>query len=720
MIVQVALDVPIARLFDYQVPDGVVVQKGQRVLVPFGPRKLVGVVVAHQAHSDVALAALKPLHQVLDDTPVLPPAILDICDFVADYYCAPLGQVLSLALPLALRQARALPAPPPLAYQKTLLLPASESIPSRQKLLRALLSQFAANAVIQKSAIDAQGTGMKRALGQAMAAQWLEPVYVLPSVVKPSTAPALNADQVAAITQINAAQGFVPFLLFGITGSGKTEVYLHAIAEQLAQNKQVLLLVPEINLTPQLVERIQARFVQEQVLALHSNLAEVERLLAWQAAASGRARIVIGTRLAVFTPMPLLGLIIVDEEHDSAFKQQDGVRYSARDVAVYRAQQAGLPIVLGSATPSLESYHNAQQGRYHLLRLSQRAGDANLASIRLLDVRHKPLSHGLSAPLLEAIQTRLDKQEQSLLFINRRGYAPVLACHACAWVAQCQRCSVSLVVHLQARQVRCHHCGHQAHIPSVCPSCGNPDLSPLGQGTQKVEDFIRQRFPAARIARVDADSVSRKQAWQTLYEGIQAREYDILIGTQMLAKGHDFPALTLVGILNADAGLYSADYRAQEQLFAQLMQVAGRAGRGQHAGEVLVQTKLPEHVLYQALQQQNYPIFADAQLAERHMASFPPVVYQLALRAEAVDVAAVRDFLTQAANWAKQYPLPITVFDPTPASVAKVAGKQREHLLLQHPQRKGLRQFARDFAVWLRAGKQKKVRWVLDVDPLGI
>ena len=403
----------------------------------------------------------------------------------------------------------------------------------------------------------------------------------------------MTNEQRAAVDSLRSADaGFTPWLLLGVTGSGKTEVYLQWVADTLACGKQTLLLVPEINLTPQLEALVRARFPETVLVSLHSGLNESERLHNWLAAQSGAAGIVLGTRLAVFTPLPRLGLIIVDEEQDASFKQTDGLRYSARDLALWRAKQRAIPIVLGSATPALETFHKALNGSYRTLALTQRV-NAMPPAIECVDTRREPLLDGMSQALLNALRETMKRGEQSLIFINRRGFAPVLMCPSCGWTSGCERCSAKLVLHLQDQRLRCHHCGHQERIPTACPQCGNQDLTPLGQGTQRIESALARIFPAARILRIDRDSTRRKHAWNEMRRQIHAQEVDILVGTQILAKGHDFPQLNLVGVINADSSLYSTDFRASERLFARLTQVAGRAGRGARRGQVLIQTEFP-------------------------------------------------------------------------------------------------------------------------------
>jgi len=531
--------------------------------------------------------------------------------------------------------------------------------------------------------------------------------------------PALTSGQASAVDAITASnQQFDTWLLHGVTGSGKTEIYLRIIEPMLAQDKQTLVLIPEISLTPQLEAIFRNRFPAVPLVSLHSGLNDTERLSGWLQAQSGAAKIILGTRLAVFTPLPNLGLIIVDEEQDSSFKQQDGLRYSARDLAIFRGKQANIPVVLGSATPSLESYHHALTGRYRHVRLLSRAvQNAALPSIRCIDTRINKTQDGLSQPLLQALDQCLKEKHQSLIFLNRRGYAPVLLCKSCGWSAACQRCSSRLVVHLRDKKLSCHHCGHQAQFPRACPHCGNQDITPFGQGTQRVEETLAAHFPSARILRIDRDSTRRKHAWQEILHAIQTQQVDILIGTQLLAKGHDFSNLALVGILNADNALYSTDFRASERLFAQLMQVAGRAGRANVAGHVLIQTEFPEHPLYQSLRQHNYDALAQTLLAERKIAGFPPYVYQALLRAEAHDIRIVLDFLDQAKQLAQSLET-VELFDPVPAHMVRLKGLERGHVLVQSASRKHLQAFLTGWYEKLMTLPSQKVRWVLDVDPL--
>lgn len=723
MYLRVALDVPLNTLFDYSWTGGEVAP-GSRVLVPFGRRNAVAVVVETATTTEVPLDRIKPITRVFRETPPLPPEIFQLLQFCSDYYQHPLGETLFNALPTAMRQTKPLNLPKAEYFRLSAAgrQVALEDIPLRAVVKRKLLLLFRDTETLGRADIAALSPSAPAALKVFIGLGWVEDCEALGEGVYPgaSVKPELTPAQQRAVESLRGALGaFSVWLLHGVTGSGKTEVYLQAVAAALQRGEQVLVLVPEINLTPQLEQRFRARFPAAHLVSLHSNLAGGERLRNYLAAQAGQARIVLGTRLAVFTPLPRLGLIIVDEEHDPSFKQQDGLRYSARDVAVVRAKRADVPIVLGSATPSLESWHNAQSGRYGLLDLPERAVTGAMPpEIRFVDTGRLKLEDGISQPLIDALQARIERGEQSLVFINRRGYAPVLMCGECGWISACHRCSGRLVAHLRERRLRCHHCGHETRIPPACPGCGNPDLSLLGQGTQRVEETLEKRFPQARILRVDRDSARRKDALPALLQQIHDGEVDIVVGTQLLAKGHDFKKLTLVGVVNADGALYSSDFRAAERLFAQLMQVAGRAGRAELPGEVLIQTQFPGHPLFSALQRHDFAAFAEAQLGERRQAGFPPFCYQALLRAEAAQLASALKFLRQAAEFGESLSESIEIFDPTPAQMARIAGKERAHLLVQSGSRGALQAFLKAWRVRLEAVEGRSVRWTLDVDPL--
>ncbi len=656
-VLSVALDLPLHRLFDYLAESASTADIGLRVRVPFGRGERIGIIVDVASESEWPQEQLKAAGDILRDLPPLPADFFCLCEFASTYYQAALGEVLLQALPVGLKR----------------LDP-----PDRRK----------ARAVRK------------------------------PDPVPP---PALTEEQAGALAAIDLTAGFSVHLLHGVTGSGKTEVYLRLVEQALAAGQQALLLVPEINLTPQLETRVRARFPEAGVVSLHSELAEAARERNWRAAFAGEANIILGTRLSVFTPLPRLGLIVIDEEHDSSFKQQDGMRYSARDIGVFRAHQLGIPILLGSATPSLESWANAQTGRYGLLALRQRANpEARLPLVHILDTRKKALQEGVSPALVAAIQERLARREQSLVFLNRRGYAPVLACPACGWVSRCTRCAANMVLHLADRRLRCHHCGCEHRIPKSCPTCGNQDIHPFGRGTQRLETWLQAQFPAARVLRVDRDSVKSRKQWEAMLELIHTGQADILVGTQMLAKGHDFPRLTLVGALGADAALYAADWRAPERLFAQLMQVAGRAGRAELKGEVLIQTEYPDHPLFAALAAHDYPGFAARQLKEREEAGFPPYAFQAVLRAEAPEMANAIAFLKAAASLAVVSENEnVMIYDPVPMKLARLANLERGQLLAESYSRPALQHFLPCWREAIESIKApSKLRWHIEVDPL--
>ena len=658
-VLHVALDVPVAKIFEYLEPDGVQAQPGDRVAVPFGARERVGVVIDATQHSSVANSRLKPISQLRQDAPRLPAEWLDAMRFLSTYYQRPLGETIAGALPPRLRSTKPLPKrrhPPP---------PAGSGAP-----------------------------------------------------VLAAAHPA-NPAQAAAIERIGARLGsFAPFLLHGVTGSGKTEVYLRLVAQVLARGERALVLVPEIGLTPQLEARFRRAFPAARISVLHSGLEDGARTHAWLDAARGEAHLVLGTRLAVLAPLPRLGLVIVDEEHDASFKQQEGLRYSGRDAAIVRAKLAGCPVVLGSATPSLETWFNCRSGRYELLSLPERAvPGAKLPRVRTLDLRVEAAEHGLAVSAVAEIRARLARGEQSLVFINRRGYAPVLCCESCGWAAGCERCTARLVLHTADRRLHCHHCGAEQAVPRACPTCGNVDLRPVGRGTQRVEETLGALFPGARVLRIDRDSSRKRAELARTLEGISRGEGDILVGTQLLAKGHDFPNLTLVCVLNADSALLSTDYRSAERLFATLAQVGGRSGRREQPGEVLVQTRYPGHPMFRALVAHDYAGFAAAQLAERESAGFPPFVHEAALRAEAQRIDAAMQFLRDAARLIA-VPDSVRIYDPVPHAITRRAGLERAQLLLQSASRPALQEFLRAWSATLPASSARAVRWHLDVDPI--
>lgn len=723
-ILRVALDVPLDTFFDYLPRDGPEPPIGACVVVPFGNRQLVGVVMEVAAAPAVPATRLREIVRVVHNVPPLPADLIELLRFCSDYYQHPLGQVVINALPARLRSPRPASTPAPSAYRATPKGMAAEMdlLPRRRIAQRRLLGELRTGRVLapgEAARIVSRPASALRELVRLGLAEEVESIAA-PSSAKPEAAPVLNPAQRDAAAAVSQSLGsFRAWLLHGVTGSGKTEVYLRLLSEVIGRGGQGLVLVPEINLTPELESRFCRRFPGETVVSLHSGLAAGDRLRNWVLAASGRARVVLGTRLSVFTPLPALALIVVDEEHDASYKQEDGLRYSARDVAVFRAKRAGVPVVLGSATPSLESLYNAARARYSLLRLEERAVEhAKLPEIRLVDLRREKVQEGLSEPLLSALAGRLGRGEQSLVFINRRGFAPVLACPSCGWVSPCPRCSSRLVFHLTRERLLCHHCGHAERAPRACPDCGNQDLRPLGHGTQRVEAALASRFPGARIVRVDRDTTRRRKSWEEVLSAVRTGNVDILVGTQILSKGHDLPSVSLVGVLNPDSALFASDFRAAERLFAQLVQVAGRAGRGSIPGEVLVQTQFPDHPLYEALRRHDFDAVAEQLLEERRMAGFPPFVHQALLRAEAPHRERVMNFLTRSKESAPKSEAGITMFEPVPALMARLAGMERGQLLVQCPSRGELQRFLAEWRRRIAALEERHVRWALDVDPL--
>ncbi|MDY0064882.1 MAG: primosomal protein N' [Steroidobacteraceae bacterium] len=726
MIIKVAVDAPLRRLFDYRAPDSGAAAPGMRVLVPFGRRRTVGVVVSCAERSDVPAAQLRQALDVLDAHPVLDPALLSLLVWAAEYYRSPIGEVIAGALPAALRAGRSVEA----TELRWALTPLGRE---------AALGQLAARAVRLRRIVELLASAEQGSLGTDTIAQTVKDASAALRTLEsrgyverqravasppapagpcaPQDGPPLNDAQQAALERISGSlNGFACHLLHGVTGSGKTEVYLNAIARVLARGAQALVLAPEIALTPQLIARFKARFTAPLAVA-HSGLSDHERLAAWRAARSGQARIVIGTRSAVFMPLTQPGLIIVDEEHDPSFKQQDGFRYSARDLAIVRAQRLGIPIVLGSATPSLEALERAQRQPQWLSRLPQRAGRARPPRVVLIDLRKSAQTHGLATPALLAIRRHLDAEGQVMLFLNRRGYAPVLFCPACGWAAQCRRCDAHLTVHSGGGRLICHHCGVEQAPIAQCPNC-QAAAKPVGQGTQRIEETLRQQFPDAPLARIDRDSIRRKGELESLLERVRNNEVRILVGTQMLTKGHDFPNVTLVVVLNADQGLFSADFRASERLAQTIVQVAGRAGRAERPGEVLIQTEYPDHPLLSLLLTGGYEAFAEGALNERRQSGWPPYARIALLRAEASRPGAAMSFLKAAHRLADDCDRGgVRLLGPAPAPMERRAGLHRAQLLLQADSHAPLQRF---LGAWLprieALDPARRVRWSVDVD----
>jgi len=728
-ILRVALDTPLRRLFDY-LPPTVVTDTpravlGSRVRVPFGRQRLIGLVVEVADSSEIPAARLKPALEVLDAAPVLDAVALKLIRWTAEYYHHALGEVIAAALPRALR----LGASPYEREERWLVTAAGASAAAAGELRRAprqraLLEFLLAHGDVGAPELAAHSDTWREAARALIARGYLvtseieraaEPV---PVGVR-SAGPELLPEQRSAVDSVSDALGaYGTFVLHGITGSGKTEVYLRLVERAIESGRRALVLVPEIGLTPQLVGRFRERF-DAPMAVMHSALTDHERLSAWREAFTGHTRIVLGTRSAVFAPVPDLGLIVVDEEHDASFKQQEGgLRYSARDLAVVRARHAGVPVLLGSATPALETLQNVVTGRYARLRLQRRAAQAEPPHLKLIDLRASAVRAGLSTPALLAIDQHLGAGGQALVFINRRGYAPTLLCTACGWIAPCRDCDARLTVHLAAGRLRCHHCGADAPLPARCPQCGFT-VKPVGQGTERVAEALLEQFPGVALARLDRDVVRRRGDLEEVMRRMSTGEARILVGTQMVTKGHDFPNVTLVVVLNADQGLFSTDFRAPERLAQTIVQVAGRAGRGARAGEVLIQTEFPDHPLLRSLLADGYDGFASASLAERSQAAWPPFSRLAALRDSARTAAAALAFLEDARRLAGRPPSGLRLLGPVPAAMAKRAGRYHAQLLVESRERARLHGFLDE---WLPAVEQlrsaRAVRWSLDVDPL--
>ena len=714
--IRVAVAAPLYGHFDYLCERPL--SAGVRVRVPFGRGERVGVVLG-ESDASTPVAELKPVLAVLDSAPILPPEQLSLLTWAASYYHARLGEVVMQALPLSLREGQALP---------DRRVPAVKLTEAGRALTETELRRAPRQLAVWQQLSDSQepwpiehfDKSDQAALRKLIAKGWVERTWLPPSaaVSRPvdQQPPRLNSEQKAALDQIEASlECFAPFLLEGVTGSGKTEVYLAVIGKVLAQGRQVLVLVPEIALTPQLVERFQRR-LGNTVACLHSGMAAGARLNAWLDAAEGRVSVLIGTRSAVFTPMPRLGLIVVDEEHDDSLKQQEGFRYHARDVAIWRAHQCRIPIVLGSATPSLESLLNVQRGRYTHLTLWQRAGGAKLPAIRVLDMRRQAVRAGLSDLLIERMRAHLLDGGQVLLFLNRRGYAPVLMCHACGWVAECRHCDAYMTLHRGAGELKCHHCGAFERVPRCCPHCEAPLIS-AGQGTEQLDDVLRSIFPEFGIERIDRDTVNRRGALETKLRHIREGRAQIVIGTQMLAKGHDFPGMSLVGIVDADQGLFSSDFRASERLAQLVVQVAGRAGRAERAGEVLIQTYQPEHPLLQTLVLKGYPAFAQALLEERRMARLPPHYPAAMVRADSPKPEQAEVFLQEAAALLANFE-GVTPLGPVSAPMARRAGRYRFQVFVQALSRPVLHAALDYLVAQLAERRTGRLRWSVDVDPV--
>ena len=692
--------------------------QGARVLVPFRNKTVVGIVWETDIAPDMDAARILSIQTTFSDEPPLPESWRDLLSFTSRYYHYPTGQAVFAALPQGLKETRAVEMPqPPLFYALNEAGRAQTPPPARfnkkAALWDALLSGGMTMAALKQ--VNAQAAKLIEDWAEQ---GWIETTEAAKPVLRPSEF-VLNADQQQASDEIQTAFGsFQPFLLYGITGSGKTEVYFDAMAKVLAQGRQVLFLLPEINLTPQLLKRVENRFADVPTAVLHSQMAAGKRTQDYLRAMLGQAKLVIGTRLAVFTPLPDVGLIVVDEEHDGSFKQDNELRYHARDLAVWRAKQSGCPVVLGSATPSLESWHKAQSGAYRLLQLTERAhASAQLPQVEILNVGRLKLDNGFSPQALQLLKQNFEAGGMSLVYLNRRGFAPALFCGDCGHTFGCPNCSAKMVLHQRARQLRCHHCDHREPIPFKCPDCGNQDLTAVGHGTQRVEETLRAFLPKAAVVRVDRDSTAHKNDWADLYRRIADNEIDILVGTQMLAKGHDFARLNLVIVLNADGSLYSADFRAPERLFAELMQVSGRAGRADKPGKVLIQTQLPEHPVFAAVKAQDYAVFAENELNERQMFAMPPFGFQTAVRADAPRVADAMEFLNAAKETlAPLLPESVSQFGAAPMLMVRLAERERAQIFLESTSRQDLHRAVSLWVQVLQQNRDGKIRWSVDVD----
>ena len=728
-VVRVAVPNPLRRWFEYlppvEDPPSSPLRPGMRVKVPFGRSVRIGVVLETDTEAAVEVDRLRHVAECLDEEPSIPPPLFRLLTWAADYYHHPVGEVFRTALPVGLRRARAA-APAARAWRLTGSAPESDSLaraPRQAAIIAALedAARSGGDPCLDESRLDSL-PNWRRAMRVLARKGWVEPLAEAPVPVGTASRLALpNESQARAVEAITSVAGsFRSFLLDGVTGSGKTEVYLIVIDRLLRSGDgQALVLVPEIGLTPQLVGRFREA-LPFPISVMHSGMPVNERLRSWEAARTGTTRVVVGTRSAIFAPLDRTALIVVDEEHDPSYKQQEGFRYSARDLALMRGSLENVPVVLGSATPSLEAIHLAAAGRCRRLRLAERARGARMPRIMLHDVRGQPLTAGLSKRLVEAIDERLRRREQTLLFVNRRGFAPVVMCHDCGEALECRDCDSRLVLHRADRRLRCHHCGAERGVPVQCAACGSPELVTVGSGTQRLAEGLADRFPSARLLRVDRDSTRRRGELDRMVRAAREGTADILVGTQMLAKGHDFPRVTLVGIVDADAGLFSPDFRAPERVAQLVTQVAGRAGRGDLAGEVIVQTRRPRHPLLTALALDGYSAFAAEALAERGEVRLPPFARLVLLRAEAAARAESAGFLATAREIAVELHRPgVEVMGPVPSPMERQGGRYRAQLLVRSTSRSGLHSFLRPWVGRVTGIRTPRaLRWSLDVDPI--
>ncbi len=728
-IFKIAIPLPVNHLFDYLAPEnGHDITAGCRVLVPFGKSKKVGFVVEQTNNSTIKMDRLKSILEILDSPSLLSEKDFQLLQWASDYYHYPLGEVLNTAFPVSLRKGKLAI----LAQEKHYILSKKGQCINPEQLIRTPKQKkifelfLAPTKSLAPAALTEFDKNWRPAIKALMEKELIATELRLKTTVKSNavTEPPLiaNQQQSEAIDQLsNRLNNFSVSLLEGVTGSGKTEVYMQVIQKVLDKAQQIIVLLPEITLTPQLENRFRKRF-SVAISISHSKLTEVQRHSAWLEMQQGHSAILLGTRSALFTPLKNPGLIILDEEHDTSFKQQEGFRFSARDLAIMRGKFLNTPVILGTATPSLESLHNVEKKRYQLLQLSDRAGIAIKPEFLLFDIRNKKLQDGLSEPLIALIKKTLAKKEQVLLFLNRRGYAPVLMCHSCAWVARCHQCDTNMVVHYDEKVLRCHHCGYQQRLFQQCPACKTSELKPLGLGTERVEKTLHELFPKQKIIRLDRDSTQRKGALENHLEQINQGKTDIILGTQMLAKGHHFPNVTLVAILDVDSGLFSIDFHASEKLAQLIIQVAGRAGRAEKPGRVILQTRQPNHPLLSILLKDGYQQFARTALAERQQANLPPFSFQALLRVYAKNPEDPQIFFNSVNHLIQNLKSTNTqVLGPVSAPMAKRAGYFRFQLLLQNAKRKGLQSFLTELIPQLYQLKEsQKVRWSIDVDPVDL
>ena len=727
-ILKIAVNVPLSREFDYLGPeDGRLPQPGCRVRVPFGRRSAVGLVLGHATSSSLPAAKIRRCSEIIDDSPIVAAPELRLIRFTSDYYHHPIGEVVAAALPALLRHGKALhPAVETLAVtdggEDADIELLARKAPRQAELLEYLVD--AGGNGVEAERLNEELPNWRRALKPLLEKGWVSRIKARAGdfdetlAAGPQEGPELNNDQLAALSRLRSSDAFGVFLVDGVTGSGKTELYLSRMQDMISRKKQVLVLAPEIGLTPQLVSRLRKRLGIEPAL-LHSARTDVERLAAWRAARSGAARLIVGTRSAIFTPLDNPGLIIVDEEHDHSFKQQEGLRYSARDLAIVRAKHLDIPVILGSATPTLEMLQHCRGGNYEHIRLPVRAGGARPPSIRLVDTVRSPVTDGISEPLAAAIDSHLTAGGQALIFLNRRGFAPTLICAACGHIAECSRCDSRLTVHARSRELRCHHCGASRPLETNCGECGEP-VKPLGEGTERLEGALRARFPDRSITRIDSDSTQQKGAMHDALDRATAGHADILVGTQMLSKGHHFPKLTLVGIVNADQGLFGTDFRSAERMAQSIVQVAGRAGRESRPGEVLIQTAFPEHAFWSTLIEGGYQKVSAEALAERELTRWPPFTRLVLIRAAAHRHEDAFGFLEMARQRiAGKAGDSLRILGPVDAPMARRAGRYRTQLLLQSNDRQTLHSLLRELRPSLEEEPAaRKVRWSIDVDPI--